>query len=420
MRSVTLTLLVILGTVTGSASAYDYPIDNPYMATVLGTPEPYKANLPKHFKLRTGRLPIIEGRYYPDVLWYAKELQYSYKFQRNPAPLIFVLAGTGAAHNSAKNKTLMNAFFQAGFHVVGITSPSHPQFIVAASRTGVPGHMQHDAEDVYAVMELIRNDLADKGTVTEFHLTGYSLGGTQAAFLAKLDEERGSFGFKRVLLLNPSLALYSSISKLDRFLENIPGGIDNFDRFFDKVVKQISDVYDDSHTVEFSTDLVYNAFRDDPPTDEELAALIGVAFRLSSSAMIFTADVMTDYGFIKPANLHLSPNSSADEYGQVAIRVGFTDYYHEFFWPFYEPDYPDESRQSFAKLHTLHAIRDYLSQAEHVGVVHNADDIILAAGEIDFFPQVFGDRAKIFPSGGHLGNMDQSDVMAHIVAWFQR
>ena len=41
-----------------------------------------------------------------------------------------------------------------------------------------------------------------------------------------------SFNFKKVLLLNPSVNLYNSISKLDRFLENIPGGVDNFNKMF--------------------------------------------------------------------------------------------------------------------------------------------------------------------------------------------
>jgi len=50
--------------------------------------------------------------------------------------------------------------------------------------------------------------------------------------------------------------------------------------------------------------------------------------------------------------------------------------------------------------------------------MHNADDIILEPGEIDFFTDVFGDRATIYPFGGHCGNMNYRDNVARMVATF--
>ena len=50
--------------------------------------------------------------------------------------------------------------------------------------------------------------------------------------------------------------------------------------------------------------------------------------------------------------------------------------------------------------------------------MHNIDDIILEPGEIDFVPRVFGDRAKIYPRGGHCGNMEYRDNVAHMVSVF--
>ena len=51
-------------------------------------------------------------------------------------------------------------------------------------------------------------------------------------------------------------------------------------------------------------------------------------------------------------------------------------------------------------------------------VMHNLDDIILEPGEIDFFPEVFGDRAVIYPHGGHCGNMNYRDNVAHMLSVF--
>ena len=48
--------------------------------------------------------------------------------------------------------------------------------------------------------------------------------------------------------------------------------------------------------------------------------------------------------------------------------------------------------------------------------MHNEDDLILLPGEIDFFSETFGSRAKIYPYGGHCGNMAHRDNVAHMVA----
>jgi hypothetical protein len=65
---------------------------------------------------------------------------------------------------------------------------------------------------------------------------------------------------------------------------------------------------------------------------------------------------------------------------------------------------------------SLRDIEDYLRSATKIVVMHNANDIILEDGEIDFIRDVFGDRAKIYPTGGHLGNMPYKDNTAHMVS----
>ena len=412
-------VLLLATSALASAEVYDYPYDNPYAATVLGTPDSVKADVTEKIPLKVRKLPRFEGRQIPDALWYGAQLDYSYAKQKGPAPLIFVIAGTGAAHNSEKNQFLMRAFYQAGFHVVGITSPTYPTFVIAASTTMVPGEQRGDAADIYNVMEKIWAEIGPGMEVTSFNLTGYSLGGTNAAFVALLDEERKVFNFRRVLLLNPSVNIYNSISKLDRYLENIPGGVDNFNKFFRKIVDQIGSVYKKSTNVSFSPDLVFEAFKDNPPRDEELAALIGVSFRLSSSALVFTSDVMTNYGFIKPANVVLTRNTALEDYAQVSLRVGFTDYFHEYAWPYFQKTSTAKTREEFASLQSLTSIQDYLISARKIGVVDNRDDIILVPGEIDFLTNTFDTRAKIFPAGGHLGNLEQRETTAYIVDYFK-
>ncbi len=407
-------------TAWAASESYGFPFDDAFVATVVGTPEEYRAELPEDIPLRRGRLTVFEDRVVPDYLWYEEDLRYSYALQRRAAPLVFLIAGTGASHTGAKNQMMARAFYQAGFHVVSLSSPTLPNFVVSASRTSVTGHAVRDAEDLYRVMELVWARLKKKIEVTDFFVTGYSLGGFNAAFVTWLDEKRQVFNFKKALLINPPVSLYNSISLLDRMLENIPGGVDNFHTYYNNIVAKFSEVYRRADRLEFGEDFLYKVYEALQPKNEELAALIGLSFRFSSAHLAFTSDVMTDFGYIKPENVYLTRNSSPGEYLKVTFRLGFTDYFHEYFFPYYRAQDPSMTRGGIVEEMTLTHIEDYLRSAEKIEVMHNVDDLILEPGEIDFFPRVFGERAKIYPRGGHCGNMEYRDNVAHMVNVFRQ
>ena len=403
---------------------YDYPVANRFAATILGTPKEFAAILPKKIKTQEMELIVFPDRVVPEFFWYQKGLQYSLARQRGKAPLIFLIAGTGAGHNSAKNQALAKAFYQAGFHVVSLSSPTHPNFIITASSTMIPGHIVHDAEDLYRVMELIMKQNRNRLEVTDFYLTGYSLGGAQAAFVAKLDEERKAFNFKKVLMINPPVSLYNSVTIIDSMLENnIPGGIDKFEAFWDDMFKRFSDAYRDSDVVTFGPEFLYKAYEErlragTPPDDGRMEALIGFAFRISSAGMVFTSDVMSNYGLIKPKNLVLYSTDSVTDYAKVAGRANFITYFDLMLYPYYHAQQPGLSRQEMLDLLSLKSIEGYLRSAKKIGMVSNVDDFILAPGEVDYFRQVFQDRAKFYPKGGHCGNITYKDNVAYMINYF--
>jgi hypothetical protein len=403
-----------------SKENYDYPITDRFAATVVGTPEGFEAKLPETIPFKERSITIFPERVTPDVFFYGSELLYSVALQDHKAPLIFLIAGTGASHNGSKNVNMARAFYQAGFHVVSISSPTYNNFVISASKTGVVGHADKDAEDIYRVFEMIWAELKADIEVSSFNLTGYSLGGFNAAYVSKLDEERKSFNFERVLLINPPVSLYNSISLLDRMTQNIPGGVDNFDEFVDKLIHAYNTTYTNyKQSAEAGgDDFLYDVYKALDLQDEELAALIGTSFRISSGSLVFTSDVMADYGYIKPKGLTLNRYSDLTVYNEVSLRLGFTDYYHEFFYPYYRADYPNETRDQFIEAISLRTIEDYLRNTKKITVMHNADDVILEPGEIDFFPEVFGDRATIYPYGGHCGNMNYRDNVARMIATF--
>ena len=423
LRSCVVGLGLLLATSSwGATEEYGYPIKDKYVATVVGTPDEYLADLPDKIPFKTRRALIFPDRQVPDAFFYDREMLYSVALQRKAAPLIFLIAGTGSSHNGATNKGMAKAFYQAGFHVVSLSSPTFANFVISASFTGVPGHAEHDAEDLYRAMEKIHTLLLDVNNIeiTGFNLTGYSLGGFNAAYVAKLDEERKSFNFDRVLLINPPVSLYNSISLLDRMAENIPGGVDNFNLFFEDLLRGFGELYKRADSTVDSGNFLYAAYQALDLQDEELAALVGTAFRLSSASMVFASDVMTDFGYVKPRGMKLDRNSDLAHFQQVMNRLGFTDYYHEYFYPYYRDNENAGSRDAFVQSESLTHIEDYLRNTPKISVVSNEDDIILEPGEVDFFRDVFGSRAKIYPYGGHLGNMSYRDNVAHMIDTFTR
>jgi predicted alpha/beta-fold hydrolase len=419
-RLLSVVFVAVFATSALGAANYGYPLTDKYAATVVGTPHDFQADLPKSIPFKRHRITIFPDRKVPDALWYDAEMLYSAAMQDDPAPVVFLIAGTGASHNGSKNFEMARAFYQAGFHVISLSSPTYPNFLVSASSNAVPGHSKHDAEDIYRVMEKVWADLKDDGAqATEFFVTGYSLGGFNTAFVTMLDEERKSFNFTAALLINPPVSLYSSISLLDRMVENIPGGADNFDIFFNKLVRGFSETYKRSNG-DFGDDFLYKAYETLDIQDEELAALIGVSFRLSSASLVFASDVMTNFGYVKPKDMPLDRYSDTTAMRRVVGRLGFTDYYHEFFYPFYRDKEGGGERDKFIDEVSLESIADYLRSTNKITVMHNEDDIILEPGQIDFFREVFGDRAKIYPHGGHCGNMSYRDNVDHMVATFAR
>ncbi len=399
---------------------YDYPFVNPYEATVLGTPSLYKVKLPEKIRTRDFELTVFADRQIPRVFWYHDHFHYSLAWQKKKAPLIFTIAGTGSGYNSITMLSLQKIFFNAGFHVVSLSSPTYPNFIVSASETMVPGHIQQDAEDLYRVMKLawqqIQNKMKQKLQVSGFYLTGYSLGAAQSAFVAKMDDTEKIFNFKKVLMINPPLNLFNSVTILDDLLdENIPGGLQNFNSFFNSIFDQFADYYKKYKISLSDPDCFYEMYRHKPVKETDLAALIGVAFRISSGNMIFTSDVMTRRGYIVPENQILTPFSSLTDYGIVSFHISFADYFEEYFFPFFKLRYPDITRKKLKYQISLKSIEYYLKNEKKIGLITNNDDIILEPDAIEFFVRVFKERSKIYPNGGHCGNMEHTINVAHMI-----
>ncbi|GGK43602.1 serine/threonine protein kinase [Pseudomonas koreensis] len=370
------------------AASYGYPLTNPFEATIATTPPDLRPELPSNddinqsdhsITLRPERAFIL-----PDNFWAVKKLTYRIAEQDKPAPLIFLIAGTGARFDSTLNEYLKKLYYKAGYHVVQLSSPTSFDFISAASRFATPGITKEDAEDMYRVMQAVRAQ-HPKLPVTEYYLSGYSLGALDAAFVAHLDETRRSFNFKKVLLLNPPVNLYTSITNLDKLVQTEVKGINNSTTFYELVLSKLTRYFQQKGYIDLNDALLYDFQQSKQHlTNEQMAMLIGTSFRFSAADIAFTSDLINRRGLITPPKFPMRARTDGGSLLQLIDQV------------------------------SLYALKDYLHDSPKIAVMHNADDVILGPGDLGFLRKTFGDRLTVYPLGGHCGNLNyrvNSDAM---------
>jgi pimeloyl-ACP methyl ester carboxylesterase len=398
---------------------YGYPIAGSHEASIIGTPASLMPEFPAKLPSRQLVLDLIPERHKPPVFFYDEGLRCTFAYQKQKAPLIFLIGGAGASDRTAKLVTMIKALHQAGFHVITLPSPTSTNFIVSASSSSIPGNLTEDAADLYRAMEMAWKQVQGAVEVSSFYLCGYSLGGSQAAFVARLDEERKVFNFSKVLMINPAVSLYSSVTRIEELMKKIPGGAKKQGVFVNRMLSKFSQFYRYGNFVAINDDFLYAIYTEKLFSHEETAGLIGISYRIGLAGMIFTSDVMTNSGYVVPKNRVLGPTDSLYEYFMVSTHLSFFDYFNEQFYPHFQKQRPDLTRQELIDAQSLKSIEEYLRSSVKIGVVTNENDFILTRAELDYLRQLFGDRAKIYPRGGHLGNLEYKENLAYMVAFFK-
>lgn len=421
-------LIVLFGFLT--AHAYDYPFKDPYVATVLGTlPQdefPLSSVRTSEFrdlnpfknigKVGTRELTLHE-RPVPDILWFGDTLQYSVAMQPGVAPLLFVIAGTGSSFQSANCRYLQAVFHRAGFHVVALSSTTYVDFIISGSTTQVPGYIPQDVADLYQCMDAIANEIG-RDHISGYHLTGYSLGGTQSAFLAELDAREKRFGFGKVLLLNPAVSPMTSSSILDHMLTDNVANRDEAARVVAALIQELSQAYKRTDRVNFGDEFLFALKGSQAITQRELKILIGVAFRLSLANMVFTSDLCTGAGYIVPRGYHVEKSESLTPYVDASMGVTFDEYAKEYLLPFLAFKDSALTPEKAIQASSLEAIAPFLRTSTNVAVMTNADDLILTQENQKFLKDTFGARLTVYPAGGHCGNLRYRDNISAMLKFF--
>ncbi|MFS4457817.1 hypothetical protein [Bdellovibrio sp. HCB2-146] len=378
-------------------------LKNPYATTItavlLG---------PDEDDFTRGEVTVIPGRQNVAYVEGLAKYKFNYLLQKNKrAPLVFVLPGTGGTAESGAALMVAEKMYRMGYSAVTLDNPFSWGFAVAASRSGLPGYTPRDSEDLYLAMQKVTRSLqvTEDLRPSSYSLIGYSLGALQSMFLQKIDDQSvRKFSFKKVLLINPPANLLYSVQSLDRMGDlanvltpqhkkaimfrvfNIGGRyLDNLDQL--KGVKGLQQIFAELRL-----------------KNQEMAYLIGDSFRSGVRDVIYASQQVHDLGILKSPISSNRRNQRIEE----ASRYSFVNYIESFLLPQLQAskglNYTIEDLNEDS---SIYQFGDYIQGHDNIYLIHSQDDLIIQGNQdVAWFQEQFGDRALIFPIGGHCGAMN--------------
>lgn len=403
-------LLLVFCSFGLSAQDYDYPLDNPFVATIAGTPLALMPKLPAersiHQKDYSLNLRPQRAERLPGNFWPVKRFKYRLAWHKQEAPLIFLIAGTGARYDASSMEFLKKLFYGAGYHVVQLSSPTSYDFMVGASLHATPGYSPRDAAELYGLMQHIRAR-HPRLQVSHHVLAGYSLGGLQAAFVSQLDSQQQALQFKRVALINPPVNLHTSVSNLDLMAQVHLDDLTADNSFYQSLFERLARFFEHKGRFDLNEAMLYEFQQSSQRLDnQQLAMLIASVFRLMAADISFTSDLINRRGLITPVEQKVSDRHSLTPYFERALMCDFNCYLHEQLLPFWQQHYqPGGELQQLVTQTSLLGLGDYLASDERISVMHNQDDPILGNGDLEWLQQQLGSRLRLYPRGGHMGNL---------------
>jgi ABC-type transporter lipoprotein component MlaA len=338
-------------------------------------------------------------------------LPYNVWIQPYPAPLVYVVPGIGGHRLGDSALGLAELFFDNGSSVVTVANPTNWEFIANASSVHLPGYVPVDSRDLHQALSAIDRDLASRwpGRFTSKRLAGLSMGAFQALFIAA-DRARappdGLLSFDLYLAIDPPVNLEHGMRTVDRFY-NAPLAIPVAER-----ARRIRQIF--AKVLHLAEGRLQPGI-ELPFTRLEAEFLIGLAFRLDLQYTILQTQERHDQGVLRTPRWRLRRAPAFRE----ASEYSYLDYMHAFVLPYYAARDPritfDEAgaRRLFADC-DLRSVEAGLFANDRVRLFANENDFLLRPEDLAWLRATLGRRARIFPAGGHLGNLHRRAIQEAI------
>jgi len=410
------TLFSIIGfgkEVDVSQIAVDYPYkDNAIMATVMGTPSS------QWYKLKKGKAPKVKKfktiKKVPEILRQWSDYEYGVWTQKNAAPLMILVSGTGSLYNSGLTMYMANVFYDRGYNVIALSSPTTMPYIVSQSKNNYAGYIKDESTHMYELIATaVSREKAEGMKITKTHIGGYSLGGFQSLLIHELDSENKKIGIEKSLMLNSPVSILTATQKLDSYLvENGIYNAEGLEKFLDNIFGKL--VYDEKielSDVDFTD--IRSAVSKLQLKDSDFEVLTGLLFRFYSANMTFAGEVFSG----KDAVGRLSDKKTYKRFDSVTkefregLSVSFDEYSKEILYPYLKKNkYPDLTMEEFIKEFDLRNSQEFIEKNnKNIIFITSKDDILITESDLDYINKTFSNKV-IIPYGGHTGILWHKDV----------
>lgn len=332
-------------------------------------------------------------------------LRYSLWLQPEPAPLLFVLPGIGAHRRGGTTVALAELAYARGWSVAAISSAFQPEVQLTVLRAPYPGYAPHDAADLRAALEAIRADVEAwrPGRVRSTSLLGLSLGAAHTLHIAAQSAHEDALHLERIVAVNPPVDFLRAAQR--------------FDEFFDAPLRWPA-AERDRRVLEIGKKALALFAREsaDPrlPFDRiESEFLIGLNGRDAVHNAMVALRGATGRGVRAKPEL----DSARGWLLEPVNSSSFDIYIRHLVLPhFLESGAAEASVESLLSASGLREIGPDLAADPRVRVLTNADDFLLGPDDATWLKATLGERAQVFPHGGHLGNLWVPEVQEAILA----
>lgn len=335
-----------------------------------------------------------------------REMLFNCWLQPAAAPLIYVAPGLSMHRLSEATLSLAENLYQNGYSVVTTTGVFHPEFMERASTAALPGYPPVDCHDLWVELTEIDRMLGKKypGRFGKKGIVSFSMGGFQSLYFAAHEprEKSGLLAFDRYVAINPPIHLNHGYSTVDRFYDaplawSAGERQARINQSLHKVAK-LALLPPSPNTV--------------PPFDAvESKFLVGFSFRLTLRDTIYSSQQRHPMGVLSTP---LKSWNREAIYREV-FNISYQDYFDKFVMPYYQTR--GIGVDEFNREINLVTHGEALRTQSKVRVIMNRNDFLLTPQDTAWLESNLGpSRLKIFPDGGHLGNLASAKVQDAVIA----
>ena len=324
--------------------------------------------------------------------------------------IVVILPGLGGHRLSNGVTALAELLNSAQLSVIAISSSLSPDYFLHLPEAAPPGYFLSDCRQMAQVLQTVLADFRQKFAADSqpCSLLGFSLGALNTLYLADLicQGQAGDLQFKHYLAINPPKDVFAALQRIDEFFalpERWPEE-DQQHRLEEIFLKLASMMQDDS--------ALQGGRRSFPFSREESQFLIGLNLRLSLAEAIAASQKQLQQKMLVNDPAGFNKNALWRE----VLATNGSDYLQKSLLPFYQSSYAGQLTAATVRQQSdLAFLEKSLRDNDRITVFHNRNDFLVNDQHLEWFQEILGKRARIFPEGGHLGNMYHPEYQAQIL-----